>query len=478
MCRMLAVTAKEGVLTDDDIEKIERALKDWGEVNRHGTGIAWVTDDGQMKFEKSGDEASVFFRTRSLKERIGGNVKTLLGHVRLSCSGSSDAGAYTERGAHPFASCNQDFLLMHNGWIGSETLGKVTGVLNDNGAACPISSKPKGSNLRQGHHEMTSDVDSEYLTHLVEQVGFEKAIELVHAPDSKYNILMLYRDGSMKAHGDGSLIGGGITDPENRLTILASDVTPIRYFFTGDMPQFPQLNDLTNYNVEVAPNGVASYALMEEHTYEPRKSHEKKEMGKKAPTPIPTYENTTRCPRCRMRNPPVGHERVHKLSVVPSPHKQTAITNPVWNRGSYYNPAVSSRYLKMEGREERYGGVRFSPSKTTHSYEWEGDELWEITKDEKGGVIGKKLIRVYPPTKAIPLARDVVEGRSPVTHPSPVNRPKEARPPLPVPPRQEPIPGRGFQLSKLTPLEQYRERRRQILRRQGVPEDLIESQLS
>jgi hypothetical protein len=421
MCRIIALGRRDGPLTAEDLEGFQAAMDRWGAHNDHGTGIAWVTETGEFGSVKGGERSDAFFRRiGDLPHYLGDKkVKTLIGHVRLACSGDScGSGAHTEKGAHPFKSCNEDFVLIHNGWIGEPTQKKIRQVLGDPPPKPPEEKKvieagpvnPKdllmtgtgirgtvnGNRLRgtvesvtprvfgllnvvvrrkdgaliaidasditeildknthqwmptpdtfrmsdpsirhpiesfderksrqketpvYGTHHFQSGVDSEYLVHLIEAKGFTEAMDMLHDPTSKYNIIVLNKDGSVQAHGDGALVGGGVVAPdgespdtESPLWLLASDPNPFDFFRKSNGESiFPGTVDLTNYNVEMNPSGFAvddqgkpTWHRTNEHHYEPRKSHEDSEKGRK-PRPMSMINAAAKvygkfCPACRM----------------------------------------------------------------------------------------------------------------------------------------------------------------------------------
>ena len=309
MCRLIAIGRRDGPLTSRDLEAFQKTMVEWGWSNDDGTGIAWVTENGEMGWVKGGEASGHFFKSHGIEERLGGRkVRTLIGHVRLACSGDScGSGPGTERGAHPFRSCHDDFVLIHNGWVNSAS-DVVKEVMGDE---LPVE---KGHPPRYAHHEFQSGVDSEYIVHLIEELGFAKAMERLNDPGNKFNVIVLNRDGSVQAHGDGALLGGGIVAPdgehpdrESPLWLLASDRVPLPNFVHPDgTPMFPRVVNLTDYDITMNPEGYAinpqggpGWNRTTSHRFEPRKKHEEVETRASNVTKAFNTVYGKFCPECR-----------------------------------------------------------------------------------------------------------------------------------------------------------------------------------
>lgn len=284
MCRMLTVISRRGHLTPADITKIQTTMTVWGDTNDDGTGVAWVDDTGHWHVEKSGKNAERFFDEKSLAARIGNaKVRAFAGHVRFATTGGATCGAGTEQGAQPFCSCNEDFIFMHNGWFGEEMSGKLRAAITE-------------------EHPVRTEVDSELLMHRIEQEGFERAMTEMAVPGTKFNVLLMNRDGSVLAHGDNALIGGGVADADNRLVLLASDTVPFSYFYDNGITEFPRLSNFANYNVFIAPGGVVSVQPTVQHEVgpPPRRTEPSKSIHVTNPSFTRSFAKAgKKCPTCR-----------------------------------------------------------------------------------------------------------------------------------------------------------------------------------
>lgn len=90
--------------------------------NNHGTGVGWITDDGEIKVTKSGTNAAEYTHTGeyfNLMDNLP-HDRPIIGHVRRASVNIQNRNkSYPVEDAHPFAINNT--LLAHNGTITNHT---------------------------------------------------------------------------------------------------------------------------------------------------------------------------------------------------------------------------------------------------------------------------------------------------------------------------------------------------------------------
>ncbi len=202
-CRIAALFPVDGVLTPRDLDALQCLLKGWGTDNPHGTGLAFVTNRGELLVDKSGTGARDFFAERPLRDRAPSDIVAVLAHVRRATKVRGRGGRNSAEGAHPFVPDEAPFALAHNGSVvkGSPEGGRAHRWLveairkaTDYGVEpCYIGSADEES--------IETALDSELVAHAVEFQGFEATVGRI-CDGFKANFVALWKDGSVKLHAD------------------------------------------------------------------------------------------------------------------------------------------------------------------------------------------------------------------------------------------------------------------------------------
>ncbi len=200
MCRMMYLEVEQYQPVVWSV--IKEGLRYWGETNKDGTGLAWVTDGG-VTLAKAPTQPGPFFEGLARPP----HARRIAGHVRYATS------EVKQENTHPFVTCDGRSAFMHNGVLGGQEALRAE--------------------LVQRGHVFQGDTDSEVMMHLVEETGPEDMMKKLHGYGVRGSANWIYVTPERTyAFSDGYLVlvkAEGY--PEKREVAVFSDLAPFKGTF-------------------------------------------------------------------------------------------------------------------------------------------------------------------------------------------------------------------------------------------------------